>query len=84
MDASGNVYYMVRLHSVYGIISEGTIPCNNVNERWVREQGVHVDHEELPIREFNRQAKGLPSFGCKWEDIQYNLFNNDNMVFNIV
>ena len=75
-DMYGNRYFFMRYTDVKtGKTIEGTISGDESNIRAIiREMGLDYDQVyfntiELPIREFNRQSKGLKYAGCCAEDI---------------
>ena len=79
-DVYGNRYFALRLSNLGKIISEVTIPCNNIDTRDIHEnlQWEYVE-VELPIRQFNTLTndwRGLA--GCKWEDIRSYLLKGVN------
>jgi len=72
-DIYGNTYYACRLTHLDANLAQGTLSAPNINTIHLRELGVEVTKQELPIRDFNKLTKGWQYLGCQWEMISERL-----------
>ena len=71
MDIYGNRYWAFEFVDGKADVSVSAFIRGGLSniESAVRGLADYCHREELPIREFNRRAKGLPCAGCGVEDI---------------